>query len=169
MLFSWLRARRRRKLLAEPFPIRWAEFLDRNVGHYPLLPASDQARLRAAARILIAEKEWLGRGGLFVTEEMKVTIAAQAALLLLGADRGYFARVRVVVFRRRSARPWPRTTGRTTNFRNGLARPAVACGAVLLEWEEVVGGGRNPGAGDTGVVHGFGHQRDFLDGLTGGR
>jgi Mlc titration factor MtfA (ptsG expression regulator) len=97
MLFSWFRARRRRKLLAEPFPVRWGEFLNRNVGHYALLSEIDQARLRDAARILIAEKEWLGRGGLFVTEEMKVTIAAQAALLLLGADRGYFARVREVV------------------------------------------------------------------------
>src|SRR5262245_4182929 len=97
MLLSWLRARRRRKILAEPFPIRWNEFLVRNVGHYALLTPVEQERLRDVARILVAEKEWLGRGGLFLTEEMRVTIAAQAALLLLGGDRGYFKRVRTVV------------------------------------------------------------------------
>src|SRR5438874_11867137 len=94
MLFSWFRTRRRRKLLAEPFPVRWNAFLESNVGHYPLLPPAEQARLRDAARVLVAEKRWLGRGGLFVTEEMKVTIAAQGALLLLGQERNYFARVR---------------------------------------------------------------------------
>src|SRR5580765_7126876 len=97
MLFSWLRARRRRKLLAEPFPIRWIAFLERNVGHYALLSPVEQARLRDLARVLMAEKQWLGRGGLFISEEMRVTIAAQAALLLLGDDRGYFKRVREAV------------------------------------------------------------------------
>src|SRR5262245_24485383 len=98
MFFSWLRARRRRKLLTEPFPYRrWEAFLCWNVGHYPLLPPNLQTRLRDTTRILIAEKEWLGRGGLFLTEEMRVTVAAQAALLLLGDERDYFPRVREVV------------------------------------------------------------------------
>src|SRR5688572_12193160 len=97
MIFSWLRNRRRRKLLAEPFPIRWEEFLRRNVAHYPRLSPPEQAKLRDVTRVLVAEKSWEGGRGLFVTEEMKVTIAAQAALLLLGADHDYYARVDSVV------------------------------------------------------------------------
>src|SRR5690349_21377310 len=97
MLFSWLRNRRRRRLLAEPFPLRWEEFLRRNVGHYPRLSPPEQAKLRDITRVFVAEKTWEGCGGLFVTEEMKVTIAAQAALLLLGADHDYYARVDSVV------------------------------------------------------------------------
>src|SRR5262245_11410721 len=96
-MFSWFRNRRRRKLLAEPFPVRWEGFLRQNVGHFARLPAAEQARLRDITRILVAEKDWKGRGGLFVTEEMKVTIAAQAGLLLLGADHNYYARVSAVV------------------------------------------------------------------------
>src|SRR5262245_35610366 len=96
MLFSWLRARRRRRLLAEPFPVRWDAIIERNVGHFPLLSPPEQARLRDAARVLLAEKRWHGRGGLFVSEEMRVTIAAQAALLLLGDDRRFFQRVKDV-------------------------------------------------------------------------
>jgi Mlc titration factor MtfA (ptsG expression regulator) len=67
MLLSWLRARRRRKLLAEPFPIRWDAIIGRNVGHFALLPPDLKTRLRDVTTILLAEKEWLGRGGLFVT------------------------------------------------------------------------------------------------------
>jgi len=170
MLFSWLRERRRRKLLAEPFPIRWAAILDRNVGHYPLLPAEQQARLRDAARVLIAEKEWLGRGGLFVSEEMKVTIAAQAALLLLGADRGYFRRVReVVVFPSSFRTPVAEDDWEDDELSDTFsAGQAVNRGPVLLAWDEVLPEGRQPDAGYNVVIHEFAHQLDFADGLAGG-
>src|SRR5262245_53137165 len=170
MLFSWLRARRRRKLLAEPFPVRWAAFLDRNVGHYPRLPAAEQVRLRDIARVLIAEKEWLGRGGLFVSEEMKVTIAAQAALLLLGAERGYYPRVReVVVFPASFRTPRPEDDWEDDELSDtSLAGQAVDRGPVLLAWNEVLPEGRDPDAGYNVVVHEFAHQLDFFDKVSGG-
>jgi hypothetical protein len=170
MLFSWLRARRRRKLLAEPFPVRWAAFLDRNVGHYPRLPAAEQARLRDIARVLIAEKEWLGRGGLFVSEEMKVTIAAQAALLLLGAERNYYPRVReVVVFPSSFRTPRPEDDWEDDELSDRVfAGQAVNRGPVLLAWNEVLPEGRDPDVGYNVVVHEFAHQLDYLDGASGG-
>lgn len=170
MLFSWLRARKRRTLLAEPFPLRWAAFLERNVGHYPRLPAPDQARLRDAARVLLAEKQWLGRGGLFLTEEMRVTVAAQAALLLLGGDRGYFPRVRdIVVFPTEFRTPvagddWEDDFLSDT----ALAGQAVDRGPVLLAWDEVLAEGRDPHAGYNVVIHEFAHQLDFSDGISAG-
>ena len=170
MLFSWLRSRRRRKLLAEPFPVRWAAFLDRNVGHYPLLSAPEQTRLRDAARILLAEKQWLGRGGLFLNEEMRVTIAAQAALLLLGTDRGYFARVReVVVFPTEFRTPVREDDWEDDELSDtALAGQAVDRGPVLLAWDEVLAEGRDPTAGYNVVVHEFAHQLDFEGGPVGG-
>ena len=170
MLFSWLRARRRRKLLADPFPLRWTAFLERNVGHYPLLPPAEQARLREATQILIAEKEWLGRGGVFVSEEMKVTVAGQAALLMLGTDRGYFARVRdVVVFPTEFRTPvadddWEDDFLSDT----ALAGQAVDRRAVLVAWDAVLAEGRDPEAGYNVVIHEFAHHLDYLDGLAAG-
>ena len=170
MLFSWLRARRRRKLLTEPFPIRWLPFLERNVGHYSALSPIEQARLRDITRILIAEKQWLGRSGVFVIEEMKVTIAAQAALLLLGADHGYFRQVHeVIVFPTEFRTPvagddWEDDFLSDT----ALAGQAVYRGPVLLAWDEVLAEGRNPDMGYNVVIHEFAHQLDFLDGIAGG-
>lgn len=170
MLFSWLRARRRRKLLAEPFPSWWLPHIERNVGHYPLLSAPEQARLRDTARVLIAEKRWHGRGGLFVSEEMRVTIAAQAALLLLGDDRGYFRRVRdVFVFPKEFRTPVAEDDWEDDELsETPLAGIAVNRGPVLLAWDEVLPEGRDPAAGYNVVLHEFAHQLDFTDGLAGG-
>ncbi len=170
MLFSWLRARRRRKLLAEPFPLRWTVFLERNVGHYPHLPPDTQAHLRDITRVLVAEKQWLGRGGLFVTEEMRVTIAAQAALLLLGADRRYYPRVRdVIVFPTEFRTPRAEDDWEDDFLSDtSLAGVAVDRGPVILAWDQVLTEGRNPGAGYNVVTHEFAHQLDFLEGLAGG-
>jgi Mlc titration factor MtfA (ptsG expression regulator) len=170
MLFSWLRARRRGKLLAEPFPAWWLAILERNVGHYALLSVSEQARLRDVTRILIAEKRWLGRGGIFVSEEMKVTIAAQAGLLLLGADHGYFGRVRdVVVFPADFRTPVASDDWEDDGLsETPLAGQAVERGPVLLAWDQALAEGRDPDAGYNVIIHEFAHQLDFLDGASQG-
>ncbi len=170
MIFSWLRARRRRKLLAEPFPAWWIPHLDRNVGHYALLSEPEQARVRAIARILIAEKQWLGRGGLFVTEEMKVTIAAQAALLLLGAERDYYPYTRdVVVFPTEFRSPTMLDDWEDDGLTDTMsAGQAVDRGPVLLAWDDVLREARDPGAGYNVVLHEFAHQLDFAEGVSRG-
>ena len=86
MIFSWLRRRRWRRLLATPFPSDWLPYLQNNVALYGLLSEVEQAKLRDDLRILIADKTWEGCGGLTITDEIKVTIAAQASLLLLGME-----------------------------------------------------------------------------------
>jgi Mlc titration factor MtfA (ptsG expression regulator) len=169
MLFSWLRARRRRKLLAEPFPLRWTAFLDRNVGHYPLLSQTEQARLREITQILVAEKQWLGRGGLIVvSEEMTVTVAAQAALLLLGADRDYYRRVREVVMFPTEFRTPVAGDDWEDDFLSdtALSGQAVDRRAVLLAWDAVQREGREPNDGYNVVIHEFAHQLDFVDGAS---
>ncbi len=170
MIFSWLRDRRRRKLLAEPFPIRWERFLVENVGHFPLLSPAEQARVRDTTRILVAEKTWEGGRGLFVTEEMKVTVAAQAALLLLGDAHDYFARVdSVVVY------PTPfQTPVRDDSWEDDelseseLDGQAHYRGPVLLSWDVVLEEARAPACGHNLVLHEFAHQLDFLDGGSNG-
>jgi Mlc titration factor MtfA (ptsG expression regulator) len=121
-------------------------------------------------RILIAEKEWQGRGGLFVGEEMKVAIAAQAALLLLGNDRDYYPQVReVIVFPTEFRTPVADDDWEDDGLSEvPLAGQAVNRGPVLLAWDEVLAEGRNPDLGHNVVIHEFAHQLDFQDGISGG-
>jgi hypothetical protein len=170
-MFGFFRQRRRRKLLAEPFPSWWDAILARNVGHFPRLSPPEQAKLRDTTRVLIAEKEWEGCGGLHITDEMKVTVAAQAALLLIGFNgHDYFARVSSVVV-------YPsdfRTPQREDNWEDDELSDtisegqAVYRGPVILSWDHVLAESRDPAGGYNVVVHEFAHQLDFLSGELNG-
>src|SRR5947208_3570332 len=85
--------RRRQQLLEEPLPTEWRQSIERNVAVYSLLSATEQARLIDAVKIIVAERSFVGSGGVVISDEVKVTIAAQAALLLLGEEGYYFDRV----------------------------------------------------------------------------
>jgi Mlc titration factor MtfA (ptsG expression regulator) len=169
-MFSWFRNRRRRKLLAEPFPPWWEAVLKRNVGHYARLSPAEQARLRDTTRILVAEKQWEGCGGLFVTDEIKLTIAAQAALLLLGLDHQYYDRVAsIVVYPGAFRTPNPEDDWEDDELSDTAADgQAVYRGPVILSWNEVLEEGRDPTCGFNVVVHEFAHQLDYLDNVVDG-
>lgn len=158
MIFSWLKKRRRKKLLAAPFPPAWLEVLRQNVRHYTYLPSGDQAKLRGAAVVITAEKEWVGCNGLEITDEIKITIAAQAGLLLLGGPgRYYFDEVLSILVYPDAFRG---EASEDATF--GEAWPQ---GPVILSWEHVLHGGKDPRDGLNVVLHEFAHK---LDGLEGG-
>jgi Mlc titration factor MtfA (ptsG expression regulator) len=174
-MFSWFRNSRRKKLLAEPFPAPWLEILAKNVGHYALLPAELQRRLRETTRILVAERTFVGAGGLEVTDEMKVTVAAQAALLLLGGHDYYFDRMTEIFLYPR------RVKAALTNYQHRLHggsafvdEDAMNLGEawhdrrVRLSWPDALRGGRDPHDGINLVLHEFAHHLDGLDGDMGG-
>lgn len=171
MLFSWLRKRERRRILAQPFPPPWLEYLRQNVAHYQYLSPEEQARLRDDLRVFIAEKNWEGCGGLEITDEVKVTIAAHACLLVLGLEQSCFDRVPSILvyphgYRDPRNRPGP---GGVIDTR-GQARLGEAWyrGPVVLAWDQVRHDGRHPGQGRNLVFHEFAHQLDMLDGLVDG-
>jgi Mlc titration factor MtfA (ptsG expression regulator) len=169
-MFSFFRNRRRRKLLDEPFPPWWDGILKRNVGHYARLSPPEQAKLRDILRILIAEKKWDGARGMFCTDEVKVTIAAQAALLLLGIEHDYYARVdSLVVYPDTFRTPNPEDDWEDDELSDFEASgQAVYRGPVILSWREVLDEGRDPACGYNVVVHEFAHQLDYLDNTING-
>jgi MtfA peptidase len=169
MLFSWLRRRRRHRLLAEPFPKTWLAHLVDNVAHYSRLSEPEQARLRDSLRVFIAEMRWEGCGGLEITEEMKVTIAAQACLLVLNLpDDDYYARISAILVYPQGF-VIPRFHGTDIVLAGGhpVVGQAVYRGPVILSWENVLAEGREPDRGNT-VFHEFAHQLDMLDGVVDG-
>src|SRR6516162_10198868 len=91
---------RRRRLLAEPFPRDWLACLEENVFLYRLLSEADQGRLRDLVTVFIAEKFWEGCAGLAITDEMRVTVAANACVTALGFDDYYFDGLRTILIYR---------------------------------------------------------------------
>ncbi len=170
MLFSWLKNRRRAKLLKAPFPEEWLGYLERNVPLYATLSEYERIKLCNDLRILVAEKHWEGCGGLVMTDEVKVTVAAHAALLLLGIRHDYFARVMsILVYPTgfRSPDGWTGADG-VVDTTVGALGEAWYDGPIVLAWDEVVAGGRNPADGRNVALHEFAHQLDYLDGVADG-
>jgi Mlc titration factor MtfA (ptsG expression regulator) len=170
MIFSWLKKRRRRRLLAQPFPASWLQYLQQNVLHYRFLTAAEQAKLRDAVRIFIAEKYWEGCRGLTITDEMRVTIAGLACLLVLGLEENYFDRVRtILLYPSGFHAPQPEEPHPGILVEDSVPKLGEAWyrGPVILSWEDVLADIHNPG--DTNLVfHEFAHQLDMLDGAVDG-
>lgn len=170
MLFTWLRDRRRARILAEPFPDAWRGYLKSNVPLVALLDTDEQDELHELIQIFVAEKNWVGCGGLSMSDEIKVTIAAQACVLLLGIDHDYFRRVEsILVYPSgyRSPEGWAGPDG-VIRPDTGRLGEAWYDGPVVLAWESVRAGGQNHRDGRNVVMHEFAHQLDFLDGYSDG-
>jgi len=83
MVFDIFKSRRRARLRAQPVPRAWRTILERNLPVFSRLSAADQAELIGHTQVFLAEKHFEGAGGLELTDEIRVTIAGQACLLLL--------------------------------------------------------------------------------------
>jgi Mlc titration factor MtfA (ptsG expression regulator)/Flp pilus assembly protein TadD len=166
---SWLRSGRRKKLLAAPLSPEWCDVLARNVAVYALLPEAKQARLVEAARVIAAERPIVGCKGLVVTEEMKITVAAQAALLLVGETGYYFDRVpSVLLYPGGYVRPQRLGDHHGVIEETELLGESWQRGSIVLSWPAVLAGGRDPHDGQNLVLHEFAHHLDGLDGDMGG-
>jgi Mlc titration factor MtfA (ptsG expression regulator) len=169
-MFEFFRNHRRRKLLAEPFPPYWEGILRKNVGHYPRLSAEQQATLRDLVRIFIDEKSFEGCGGQHITDEVKVTIAGQACLMLLGIDHELYRRVpTIIVYPNEFQTPNPEDDWEDDHLSERIAEgQAVYRGPVILGWKYVLEEGRNADGGFNVVLHEFAHQLDYMDSATDG-
>jgi Mlc titration factor MtfA (ptsG expression regulator) len=166
-MLNWFRNSRRKRILSKPWPPAWSSILDENVGHFKGLSSVEKNKLTSITRVMVSEKNWEAYSGLVMTDEIKVTIAGTAALMLLGVEDFYFDRVDTIIV-------FPQPVQRTN--RGGLVQgqqsrhsgEAWQNGQVVLSWEDVVNGSRNPADGRNVVIHEFAHCLDGLDGEMGG-
>jgi Mlc titration factor MtfA (ptsG expression regulator) len=95
-MFGWLQERHRRQILERTFPESWNAIPARNVAHWKFLDDAERVHLRSLIQVFVAEKQWDGCGGPALTDEIQVTIAGLACLLLLGLDHMLYSNVRTI-------------------------------------------------------------------------
>lgn len=172
-VFAWLaapplvRGWRRRRVAHRPFPSAWREILRRRMPAFQRLPVDLQLALKRRVLVLLAEVPVIGCDGLKVTDEMRVLVAAQAALLLMARRNGDFGALhRVLLY------PAPfvvdRSAGDATGVvhetRRALSGESWGIGQVILSWPDVLAGAADPGDGHNVVIHEFAHQLDSARG-----
>lgn len=173
LLQPWWQRRRRARLRAQPFPRRWERILRRRVPLAQRLPPELQQRLRQAILVFVADKPFIGCGGQRIGDEQRVTIAAQACLLLLGRpDEACYPRLRQVLLYpdpffapQRQHLPG----GVVSDAPRALAGESWGHGQVVLAWSQVLAGAADPDDGHNVVLHEFAHQIDQDSGAPDGR
>lgn len=177
LLVTWLAAEptliawRRRKLRAQPFPPAWRDILKQRVPYARRLPADLQLQLKRHIQVFIAEKEFVGCAGLQITDDIRVTVAAHACLLLLNRRSDYFPGLRHVLVYPDSfmvQRVRNDSAGVLHEQRQVLAGESWEQGKVILSWHDVLQGAAVTDDGRNVVIHEFAHQLDQEDGQANG-
>ena len=170
MIFDFFAKRRREKLRAQPFSEEWRGVVRRNVPYVKLLSEEQQKELEGWIQIFGSEKSMEGCGGLDLTDEIRVTIAAQACLLLLGRDREPYPNIDVVLVYPKAFRAKTTSSegGVVVEGEQGRLGEASTRGVLVLSWDDVLKGARDPKDGHNVVIHEFAHALDHEDGSSDG-
>mgnify|MGYP001493836925 CR=1 FL=1 len=156
-----------RRAISDPL---WARTLA-SLPFLVSLPADDRAALRRLSSLFLDQKEFAGAGGLTVTDEMAVCIAAQACLpvLRLGLD-GYAGFVGIVVHPDEvvAARKMMDDDGVVHEYDEVLSGEAMEGGPLMLSWTDVHAAGESADWAYNVVIHEFAHVLDMADGAPDG-
>lgn len=165
------RARIRYILIRHPVPHGLWEEVTGPLTVYKGLSAVEKAHLRELTTLFLYEKHFSGAQGLKVTPEMRVTVAAQACLLILALGIDYFDGWREVVIYPgafRVSRDQMDEQGIVHHEERALSGESWSRGPVILSWEDISQEiyGNHPGRNV--VLHEFAHKLDMLNGKANG-
>jgi Mlc titration factor MtfA (ptsG expression regulator) len=172
VIFGFLKERRRNRLRARPFPNEWLKIIKNRVAFFVRLSATDQAELLDHIQVFLAEKGFEGCAGLEITDEIRVTIAAQACLLLLHRRTDYFPWLLTILvypstYLVEENRPVEGPVWGEGKM-SRLGETGRTMGSMVLAWDAVKSGAADPSDGKNVVLHEFAHQLDYENFATDG-
>jgi MtfA peptidase len=154
-------------------PVGWEATAETTLPHFDALDADERADLGSIIGLLLGRKRWEASKGFHLTDEMRLVIAAQAALLALGLDADCYHEVRaIIVHPSTRVLRGPRPTGVSRVVVDGpfpvVGQAHGRRGPVILAWDAVRRDLRRPDGGHNVVFHEFAHKLDMLDGMLDG-
>ena len=173
-MFHWLRDHRRKEILQQPFPADWRRILGENVVHYSFLDEEEKQHLEQLVQVFIAEKRFEGCNGLEITDEIRVIIAAEACMLVLGLPHDLYRELCTLLIYPSVVVTPPSQRGVFTQSPlverppTAISGQAFLRGPVILVWDEVRKGARHPERGHNVVYHEFAHLLDMSTGAANG-
>ena len=170
-MFGLLKNRRRARLQATPLPASWREIMQRGAPLCRRLSAAQLRDLEGHVQVFLHEKSFEGCGGQAITDEVRVVIAANACLLLLGRETNYFPHMGSVLVYPSSFRVHQKVSdehGLESEIDEENLGEAWERGSVILSYEDVMLDARDTTDGFNLVLHEFAHQLDMEDGSPNG-
>ena len=170
LLYQLYRRLKADKLFNTPLRSDWIDILDKNVGLYGMLPSDLQIELHGHVQLFLDEKEFFGND-IQINDEIKLTIAGNACMLLLQGDNRSFDNFTSIIV-------YPNTYMSQQIEHDGMiehhetstrAGESWVRGPIVLSWKDVLQGSSHPRNGHNVVLHEFAHkldeQNNAMDGL----
>ena len=164
------RNRIREKLKKYDFDPSWAYILQKNLALYQKLPDTLKHKLHGLINVFLNEKIFSGYNGLEINDEIRVTIAAQACMLLLNRDDDFYPSLKnIFVYPGAFKSSQTRSDGMIKTIEE-IVRIGESweLGQVVLSWQHSKQGGMSGDDGHNVVYHEFAHQLDREDGAIDG-
>jgi Mlc titration factor MtfA (ptsG expression regulator) len=153
------------------FQEEWIALLEKNVPLYEKLPEELRHRLHERIGQFIATIGFEGCGGLEVTDDMVLTVAAQACLLVVHREGRPYPKLHTVYLYPStfsSVQTRVNEMGIVTEEEVARLGESWGRGSVVLAWDSVEQGARNISDANNVTFHEFAHQLDHEDGPTDG-
>jgi hypothetical protein len=170
-MFGFFKKRRRERIRNKPFPDTWRRMIERNMAAFERMSPEDQEELAEHVQVFLAEKCFEGCGGMEITDEVRLVIAAHACRLLMHRETDYFPRLTSVLVYPSSFVVNLKERGPEETVTEGeevRVGEAWQHGAVILAWDDVLNSAQEPGDGHNVVLHEFAHVLDMENGDADG-
>jgi Mlc titration factor MtfA (ptsG expression regulator) len=154
-------------------PEGWTAIVEKNVAVWHVLDDDERTLLRDQSDALLRRKHWEASSGFALTDEIRVTVAAQAALLVLQLDFDEYREVSAIIvypsaMQSRGTYAGPVAGTVTDQDVAVLGEAHERRGPVILAWDQALEGSRALGTGHNVVLHEFAHKLDMVDNVLDG-
>ena len=162
---------RERQVLKKPFPENWLLIVKHRLPFFDKFEETKKEQLLNSIKLFLVRKNFYGCAGLEINDEMRVTIAAEACLLLLNRKTDIYPGLKHILvyphaFKAQHQQLNP--DGTISEMEHGLLGESWGNGKVILSWDDVEFGVENFKDGHNVVLHEFSHQLDNESGVTNG-
>ncbi len=167
----WWPGYQRRRVMQTPFPAEWGAILNNNLPIYSRLDQTQRQRLEQLIQYFLFKKEFIGCADLEMSDEIRVTIAAEACLLILHQPSTVYEKLLYIyVYPHAYQAPHQELSagGVVTESVQGRLGESWGNGKVVLSWDDVLHGTSDFSDGENVVLHEFAHQLDQESGVANG-
>jgi Mlc titration factor MtfA (ptsG expression regulator) len=157
--------------MMQPLPPEWAAIANRRVSYYRCLSHDKQEDLGALIRVFLDEKSFEGCGGLEITDEIRLTIAGYACILLLGGQSDMYPKLRTILvypYAYLAPHSGLQPDGTVSEGLQPRIGESWSFGNIVLSWDDILRDAANPHRGRNVVFHEFAHQLDAESGPAPG-
>ncbi len=167
--YLWSRRQARAQLLATPLTASQRQTIETMVPIVERLPSELRAKLEGKMNLFQNQVSFYGCDGLEVTEDMRLSISAQACLLVVNTDMWFDNLTTILIYPNAFKSRQQRRSGYVVTEKE-IVRTGESWnrGPVILSWAHSQQGALNDHDGHNVVFHEFAHQIDDLSGGTDG-